>query len=60
MGNRPQVDSIKSATEKSTVMSARCFLAAALLALAGCGAMEWQEPAETEALLAAAGFQTPS
>jgi hypothetical protein len=36
-------------------MSARSFLAAALLALSG-SAMEWQEPAETEALLAAAGF----
>jgi hypothetical protein len=32
------------------------LLAAALLALSGCGAIEWREPAETEALLAAAGF----
>jgi hypothetical protein len=38
------------------MMSARSFLAAALLALSGSGAMEWREPAETEALLAAAGF----
>jgi hypothetical protein len=39
------------------MMSAHSFLAAALLALSGCGAMEWREPAETEALLVAAGFQ---
>jgi hypothetical protein len=39
------------------MMSPYRFLAAALLALAGCGAVEWRSAAETEALLAAAGFQ---
>jgi len=39
-------------------MRAWRFLAAALLALAGYGALDWRDPVETEALLAAAGFET--